>query len=268
VPRPTPTPIPTEVVANFSALAPEMVLIILLVFAALMFSLWRVFYSYINTKRTTDMHRKLLYDAVYESRYRVLQEELALSPVDREDNGAEWLENQRKASFAVIEENKSRLAMLNQRDEKNVEIITQIKDLKRNILQIQQDLAGKLSEDKISKLREKEEQQKSKLQLQEEFIRSKAASEAESLVPPTLTLAGMGITGALLIELTVILTIIFGIIILGLVGFLGINEIAIIFAALAGYVIGKTTASKRPSMPPPPEPTHTESPPESQSSQT
>ena len=56
----------------------------------------------------------------------------------------------------------------------------------------------------------------------------------------------MGITGSFFIELTAILTIIFGIIILGLVGVLTTTEIAPILAAIAGYVLGKTTSGWAP----------------------
>lgn len=247
MPTPTPISILTEVVANVSArLAPVMVLIIILVLAGLFLSIWRV-YSSIKNIRTSDMHRKMLYDAVYESRFRILQEEIVLSSVRREDEDSEWVENQRKAALSVLEEHKYRIGMLNKRDTNNIEIITEIRDLERNIHLIQRDLASKLSKDKISILREKEEQQKRKQILQEEFIRSKAAREAESLVPPNLTLAGMGITGAFFIELSAILAVIFVIIILGLFGVLGTHEIVAILAAIAGYVLGKTTARKRPS---------------------
>jgi hypothetical protein len=54
----------------------------------------------------------------------------------------------------------------------------------------------------------------------------------------------MGITGSFFIELTAILTIIFGILILGLLGVLGTREISPILAAIAGYVLGKTTSSQ------------------------
>jgi hypothetical protein len=54
----------------------------------------------------------------------------------------------------------------------------------------------------------------------------------------------MGITGSFFIELTAILTIIFGILILGLLAVLGTREIAPILAAIAGYVLGKTTAGQ------------------------
>ena len=56
----------------------------------------------------------------------------------------------------------------------------------------------------------------------------------------------MGITGTFFNELTAILTIIFGIIILGFVGVLGTREISPILAAIAGYVLGKTTSGAAP----------------------
>jgi hypothetical protein len=68
--------------------------------------------------------------------------------------------------------------------------------------------------------------------------------EAEILVPLSLSVAGMGITGTFFIELTAILTIIFGILILGLLGVLGTREISPILAAIAGYVLGKTTGGQ------------------------
>ena len=55
----------------------------------------------------------------------------------------------------------------------------------------------------------------------------------------------MGISGSFFIELTAILTIIFGIILLGLVGVLDGQQIAPILAAIAGYVLGKTTSNSK-----------------------
>jgi hypothetical protein len=65
----------------------------------------------------------------------------------------------------------------------------------------------------------------------------------------------MGITGSFFIELTAILTIIFGILILGLLGVLGTREISPILAAIAGYVLGKTTSGQTsPAVSPTPQP--------------
>lgn len=74
--------------------------------------------------------------------------------------------------------------------------------------------------------------------------RQTARQEAEILVPLSLSVAGMDITGTFFIELTAILTIIFGILILGLLGVLGTREISPILAAIAGYVLGKTTSGQ------------------------
>jgi hypothetical protein len=89
---------------------------------------------------------------------------------------------------------------------------------------------------------EAEHERKSK-ELEQQH-RVTARHDAEILVPPTLSVAGMGITGAFFIELTAILTIIFGILILGLLGVLGTREISPILAAIAGYVLGKTTSGQ------------------------
>lgn len=97
--------------------------------------------------------------------------------------------------------------------------------------------------------REKEERDReiqadqARKQFREKSLQT-ARIEANQLVPPSLSVAGMGITGAFFIELTAILTIIFGILILGLVGVLGTREIAPILAAIAGYVLGKTTSAQ------------------------
>jgi hypothetical protein len=91
--------------------------------------------------------------------------------------------------------------------------------------------------------------------------KEKADREAAKLVPYSLSVAGMGITGSFFIELTAILTVIFGVVILGLVGVLGTREIGPILASIAGYVLGKTTSglttsanSSVPAVAPPPPP--------------
>jgi len=91
--------------------------------------------------------------------------------------------------------------------------------------------------------RQEEEVREKQHKEREILNRQKAREEAKTLVPESLSVAGMGITGSFFIELTAILTIIFGIIILGLVGVLGTREIAPILAAIAGYVLGKTTSA-------------------------
>lgn len=92
--------------------------------------------------------------------------------------------------------------------------------------------------------REEEAERERQSREREQQRRATARQDAEILVPPTLSVAGMGITGAFFIELTAILTIIFGILILGLLGVLGTREISPILAAIAGYVLGKTTSSQ------------------------
>jgi hypothetical protein len=94
--------------------------------------------------------------------------------------------------------------------------------------------------------REEREQREKKHKELESQMSETAKHEADLLVPLSLTVAGMGITGSFFIELTAILTIIFGILILGIIGVLRTTEIAPILAAIAGYVLGKTTSGWAP----------------------
>lgn len=85
-------------------------------------------------------------------------------------------------------------------------------------------------------------------------LEDEAKLEGRRLVPPSLSVASLGITGSFFIELTAILTIIFGIVILGIVGVLGTREIATILAAISGYVLGSGKAAARSGPEPQPAP--------------
>jgi len=227
--------------------------IILGVLAALMVSLWLV-YSYINNIRTTDIHRKMLYDAVYESRYRDLQEQSFVKE-DWTGESSENIKFQRINATNELEGHKARLGELFELKEQadlTQDQNEELRYLKDRIRSIESDLENYLSDERIAELKKKEEEQEQLRQQRDQKLREKAAQEAQTLVPPSLTVAGMGITGSFFIELTAILTIIFGIIILGLVEVLRTQEIATILAAIAGYVLGKTSASSQPAQPPAP----------------
>jgi hypothetical protein len=121
-----------------------------------------------------------------------------------------------------------------------------LKKLESEIRFMQGELDGRLSEDNISKLDEERKRQVQAHKERIDQILGQAERDTQALVPRSLSVAGMGITGSFFIELTAILTIIFGIIILGLVGVLGTQEIAPILAAIAGYVLGKATSGWAP----------------------
>jgi hypothetical protein len=151
--------------------------------------------------------------------------------------------------MAELEERNARLAKLKEQGELDKDEQIELEDHEYRIPLIERDLKDYLSEERIAELVKKEEEQEQSRQQQDKKIREKAAQEAKTLVPPSLTVAGMGITGSFFIELTAVLTIIFGIILLGLVGVLGTQEIATILAAIAGYVLGKTSTSTQTSQP-------------------
>jgi hypothetical protein len=219
--------------------------IVLGTLAALMLSLWMV-YSYINNILTTEIHRSMLYDSVYESRLRKLQERAG---GDWASAGTGWgddpdqLEAERQEKLAQLKRFEDLQAAGESLSEtEKAERASQAPAIPR----IRAELAGRLSEEKIAEMRDAPKRLELARQEEEKRMRQAAAHEAEILVPRSLTVAGMGITGSFFIELTAILTIIFGIIILGLVGVLGTTEIAPILAAIAGYVLGKTTSGWAP----------------------
>lgn len=222
-------------------------LIVLGALIALMLSLWMV-YSYINNIRTTDIHRQMLYDSVFESRYRRLLEQAGLSEeFFFEDDDPAWLRSERVEMQGRLESLQETAAGLRAREtDLSEEEKEDLEQLESEIRYIKGELTSRLSEKKISALIEEQQRQEQQHRDRIHLIRQQAAEDAEALVPRSLSVAGMGITGSFFIELTAILTIIFGIIILGLVGVLGTQEIAPILAAIAGYVLGKATSGWAP----------------------
>jgi hypothetical protein len=228
--------------------------IVVLAFVALMASLWMV-YNYINNIRTSDIHRTMLHDAVFQSRYQELRRqiggEVGPSPETEWRPSAEEIE---RARDQLIQDMAGR-----QRYIENLKASSQAEDSALKIQDQESILNGEkarleteLSETKINERRKaekereiqrKEEEGRREIESKERDakIRQQAMDETGKLVPPSLTIAGMGITGSFFIELTAILTIIFGVIILGLVGVLVTEQIAPLLAAIAGYVLGKTT---------------------------
>jgi len=227
-----------------------LVVIVLAVLLSLMASLWMV-YSYINNIRTTDIHRRLLYDAVKEARYRELKEQ-AVVMVVTDENDPELIEERRQDAITDRDDISDGLESL-RKAQPSEETSAQIEELERDLRKIGRMLEAELSEGRIKSLREEQVRRANERGQQDAAMRESAARDAESLVPASLTIAGMGITGSFFIELTAILTIIFGIIILGLVGVLGTQQIAPILAAIAGYVLGKTSnnSSQIPTAPSP-----------------
>lgn len=228
-----------------ATLEPWMItLMILGAFAGLLLSLLMVYY-FVNQIRISDLHRTMIVDLVSKARYQTLIDQTTRSrPSWDEKYDLDYLEQRRREAESQVRADQKRVEELlleiagnegerstNQGPEQELEF------LKRNIRGFEKDLDGYLSEESINELRK----QKQEFEDYKKKILDKARQEAEGLVPTSLSVAGMGITGSFFIELTAIITIIFGIIILGLVGVLGTAEIAPILAAIAGYVLGKTT---------------------------
>jgi hypothetical protein len=117
---------------------------------------------------------------------------------------------------------------------------------REDIEYIQDELQTSLAEKRITRLREDKKRDKEEREKKISELLNEAKDQTEKLIPPSMTIAGMGITGSFFVELTAILTIIFGIIILGLTKVLTTTEIAPILAAIAGYVLGKTTSGWAP----------------------
>ena len=243
------TPVPggqeTSILAH---LEPWMLTVVVLgALGALMLSLWMV-YSYINNIRTTDIHRRMLYDSVFESRYRRLLAQAGLSrDFFFEGDDPAWLKGERTSMKRRVKEAEETAQELRERqtdlpDEERQEL----EELESEIRFIERELKGRFSEENIRASSEEWQQQEQAHRERIDRIRQQADRDAEALVPRSLSVAGMGITGSFFVELTAILTIIFGIIILGLVGVLGTEEIAPILAAIAGYVLGKATSGWAP----------------------
>lgn len=247
----TPTAVVTTTVVSgaqsvLARLDPWMMTVIILgTLIALMGSLWLV-YQYINKIRISEIHTLMLYESVYNDRLRRLQEQAGL--IGEDGWGDAWetdpdeLENQRQSKLSWLSQHEGQLAELKEKLQLSEEDKKEIADIR----EAQAELAGPLSEASIKKVREEKQQREQTRKDRENQIRATAEREAKILVPESLTVAGMGITGSFFIELTAILTIIFGIIILGLTGALGTAEIAPILAAIAGYVLGKTTSGWAP----------------------
>jgi len=245
---PTPTPIPIQIDSTSTVLAnlePWMlIIVIILTLGALMLSLWLV-YSYINNIRTTDIHRTMLWDAVFQARYRELQEQANYGEAAWEDD-PEWLESERNNVQANLEEAEANLNRLMSQETRDP---VEEQRVATDIRYYERELKTRYSDENIERIRANKSLETQNRQRRDQRDREKASQEADTLVPRSLTVAGMGITGSFFIELTAILTIIFGIIILGLVEVLRTQEIATILAAIAGYVLGKTSAGPQTSQP-------------------
>jgi hypothetical protein len=211
---------------------------------AFVFTLWLV-YHFMTSIRTTDVHRQMLYESVYDARLQRLREQAGLDTLSGTGSGEEdsrTLEKERQEKLGRLK----RFEELKMSEGRSNAEEVELKNLEVDIPDINAALTGRLSEENIKQRREEEQGREQERQKKVNEMRQTAAHEAEFLVPRSLTVAGMGITGSFFIELTAILTIIFGIIILGLVGVLGTTEIAPILAAIAGYVLGKTTSGWAP----------------------
>jgi hypothetical protein len=246
------TPIPgAQQVDVLARLDPWMLtLIILGVLVALMLSLWMV-YSYVNRVRTTDIHRQMLYDSVFESRYRRLLVQAGLTDEFYfEGDDPSWLKRERVEMEGRRQSLETAVAKLEAVEEKGLALSDEEREeldyLKSELLHVSGELQERLSEENISVVSEEWQKQEREHKDRIRQIREQAQKDATALIPESLSVAGMGITGSFFIELTAILTIIFGIIILGLVGVLSTQEIAPILAAIAGYVLGKTTSGWAP----------------------
>jgi hypothetical protein len=143
---------------------------------------------------------------------------------------------------------------LRQRGELSEEERADLQQLEWEMEQIGKELSGRLREERIAELRRQREKLEAEHKAKLRQIYEQAVQEAESLVPASLTVAGMGINAAFFIELTAVLTIIFGVIILGLVGVLESGQIGPILAAVAGFVLGKAAVQRpgpaQPHLPP------------------
>ena len=242
---PVETAIPSSQATTVLAkLDPWMItLMVILALAALILSLLMI-YSYINNIRTTDIHRKMIYDSVFAARYQILKGQTAqIKYAESADDDPDQLEQQKREALSWQQSYKNRVAELQKKEKLSEEELQEIKHAEEEIRKYETDMGGYYSDEHIKKLREQKQLREKEILEQENRIRNLASREAETLVPRSLTVAGMGITGSFFIELTAIITIIFGIIILGLVGVLGTAEIAPILAAIAGYVLGKTSNS-------------------------
>lgn len=223
-----------------------LVLIVISTLAALILSLWMV-YSSVNRIRTDEIRRQMLYDAVFDSTYRKLEEQSGvsgMSPPWEED--PDQLQEQRRGYETDLKAVLERASALRSMETRTPAEQQDLRGLDDEAEKLSRLLAVDVAEAKITRIREDIRQRREKSEQSKITLRKDAQRQTEVLVPRSLTVAGMGITGAFFIELTAILTIIFGIIILGLVGVLTTTEIAPILAAIAGYVLGKTTSGWAP----------------------
>jgi hypothetical protein len=74
-------------------------------------------------------------------------------------------------------------------------------------------------------------------------IEEKALQIAEKKVPKTMDISLLGGGFSFLLEFSTVIVIIFTLLILGVIGSLGGNEISTILASIAGYVLGKATSA-------------------------
>ncbi len=193
-----------------------------------------IFFHYIGRLRMSQIHHDILSDSLQQSYYRELLPQEGLyegdTPEVRESQRNEAgprLEDAKKTRDRLQAKKKEFEAKNSKLDDK------ELKDLEmatNDIEFFEREIRGRLSQEQIAELNKKILK-----------IWAKAGEKAEGLVPPSLTVAGLGLDGSFFIQITAILTIIFGIIILGLVRVLSTAEIAPILAAIAGYVLGKTT---------------------------
>ncbi len=236
-----------------SSLDPWMlVVLVLAALAALLLCLWMI-YFYINRIRTDEIRRQMLYDAVHKGVYFKLRGQTPPEPPDVADDPQyiNYLESRRAELVAELKHLQGQIAALSAIANLSPDDADKLRSLRDEAATREVPLATEFDETRIKDLRARHEERKSKVERYEKGLLDLASVEAKSLVPESLTIAGMGITGAFFIELTAILTIIFGVIILGLVGVLGTQEIAPILAGIAGYVLGKTTSgvAQAPAMP-------------------
>ena len=214
-------------------------------------------YFFIGRVRTQRIHRQLLRDSVVRGKYQLLLEQAGLGQ-GTPNQDPRYMEAERKRVITRLESSEQEVERLQNQKQLSEEDRNRLVRLNDEIRMHRDNLEFYLSESNIQRVRDDEGAR----QQQIKRLHEQAMSDAEDIVPQSLTVAGMGITGSFFIELTAILTIIFGIVILGILGVLGTREIAPILAAIAGYVLGKTSNGQIepaiPSVPVPASKTNTE----------
>lgn len=243
----TVVPIPQKMqeLSLLDRLEPWMILILVLAaLAALLLALWMI-YKYVNKVHTDKMQRDFLLDAVKSQRLNNLMTLTGTRAPDEYYN-PKYLEQQKIDIENQLKSAQKRLNELANKDERTKVETAELTQLQDTCRDYEYELNSFYATDKIEKLKsEWDEKMLDFNKKQAEFL-EEAKSFAEAIVPKSLTISGLKITGSFFIELTAILSIIFGIIILGLVGVLKSAEIAPILAAIAGYVLGKTTTGLMP----------------------